>query len=225
MAEIGEQRRVARDVGSGFELRLALLVPADEEVVGQWRLIAVEQREGGQDVAELGGREVVELRKVSEAARRIKPGVLRQFLHHELRHELEMLAPHRQGAMAAKLQELLHGIGLPLSAVDMVESVGQDTTRLITSGLGVLLGMVASIKVCGRVLEQLGWTKKTPDARMWPFLWVYGRNPKPREIAGIPSIATDIRRYRATTGQRRLAVAPVCPRWGLGDRRARTHFP
>jgi len=56
MAEIGEERSVARDVGSGFELRFALLVPADEEVVGQWRLIAVEQREGGQDVPKLGGR-------------------------------------------------------------------------------------------------------------------------------------------------------------------------
>ena len=60
MVEVGEERRVARDVGPGFELRLALLVPADEEVAGQRRLIAVEQREGGQDVAELGGREVVE---------------------------------------------------------------------------------------------------------------------------------------------------------------------
>src|ERR1017187_9989853 len=60
MVEVSEQRRVARDVGAGFELRFALFVPADEEVIGQWRLIAIEQREGGQDVAELGGRKVVE---------------------------------------------------------------------------------------------------------------------------------------------------------------------
>jgi hypothetical protein len=31
MAEIGEQRRVARDVGSRFELRPALLVPAGSD--------------------------------------------------------------------------------------------------------------------------------------------------------------------------------------------------
>ena len=74
MVEVSEQRRVARDVGAGFELRFTLLVPTDKEVIGQWRLIAIEQREGGQDVAELGGREVVESGDDRARSRRSRAG-------------------------------------------------------------------------------------------------------------------------------------------------------